>query len=711
MTVWGYGAAVDLTGEWRATAADETLQRSFQLQGFDDSDWEQVSVPGHWQDTPALADATSVLYRRAFEHQVPAEEGGRSWLELDGIFYQGDVWLDGEYLGDTEGYFIRHAFDVTDALRARSEHELAIEVGCAPGGPFPKRRGLLGIFEGGNDLVPRGNPGGIWAPVRLRHTGQVRIHGLRAICAEAGATKAVIAVRAMLVSHSSRTVRLVTEIAGQRHEAEHSVADGPNEVAWEIEVPEPDLWWPHGLGDQPLYELTVRAETRAGEFSDVHGQRIGLRTIDIRRWRAEVNGERLFLKGVNTGPTTAGLAHTSQAEVDRQLELALAAGFDMVRPYGHVAHDLFYDRANQAGLLVWQDLPLVGSASSSMRGEAVRQARAMVDQLGHHPSIATWNAHVGPAPEWMEASPPAARRALARVAGHQLPTWTKSVLDRSVRRVFEGQDGSRNTSGYTGVLPHAPTLESSPSHLWLGWRRGSERDLPEYAARWPAQVRFVAEFGAQSLPDDTPFIDAEAWPELDTEDLEASYGYQAASFARYVPPDGHPSLDSWREASQRYQAGLLRRQIEALRRLKYRPTGGFCVHHLQDAMPAVSASLVASDGTPKLAYDAVQQACQPVIVVADRMPAVVAPGDPVALDVHVVSDRHEPLTDAVVDAELTWPGGRHRWRFGGDVAADSVVRVGTLSWVVPDAHGLATLTLRLVGPAEAVNRYDTTIRG
>ncbi len=702
---------MDLTGEWRAAPADETLQRTFQLPGFDDDGWERVTVPGHWDATPALAGQTSVLYRRCFEHELPHEEGGRSWLELDGIFSQGDVWLDGEYLGDTEGYFIRHAFDATEPLQARREHELAIEVDCAPRGRLGQRRGLLGIFEGGNDMVPRGNPGGIWAPVRLRHTGRVRIHGLRAICRAANADRAVVAVRAQLISVASRTVRVVSELAGHRHEAEHSIAEGSNEVAWEIEVTEPDLWWPHQLGDQPLYELTVRVETRAGELSDVHGQRIGLRTVTMRRWRAEVNGERLFLKGVNAGPTTPGLADTTQADVDRQLGLVMDAGLALVRPYGHVAHDLFYDRADELGVLVWQDLPLVGAASNSLRGEAVRQARAMVDQLGHHPAIATWNAHVGPAPEWMDAAPPSARRAGAKLAGHQLPTWTKSVLDRSVKRTFEGQDGSRNVSGFTGVLPHMPRLESSPTHLWLGWRRGSERDLPDYAARWPAQVRFVAELGAQSLPDHTPFIDADAWPELDVELLESSYGYEAASFATYVPPNGHEDLDSWRGATQRYQAGLLRRQIEALRRLKYRPTGGFCVHHLVDAMPAVSASLVGSDGTPKLAYEAVQEACRPVIVVADRLPAVVAPGDPVALDVHVVSDRREPLTGAVVDAELTWPGDRHRWRFGGDIGADSVVHVGTLSWMVPTAPGLATLTLRLSGPAEAVNRYDTTIRG
>jgi len=40
----------------------------------------------------------------------------------------GDVWLDGAYLGDTEGYFFPHTFEVTEHLRSRSEHQLAVEV-------------------------------------------------------------------------------------------------------------------------------------------------------------------------------------------------------------------------------------------------------------------------------------------------------------------------------------------------------------------------------------------------------------------------------------------------------------------------------------------------------------------------------------------------------------------------------------------------------
>ncbi|MCB1003337.1 MAG: hypothetical protein KDB35_04035, partial [Acidimicrobiales bacterium] len=83
-----------LSGTWRAAVADEELRRTYTQDGFDDAGWEPVEVPGHWQSTPAFADTDGpLLYRRAFA-SPPPDQGRRSWLVLDGVFYQGDVWLD-----------------------------------------------------------------------------------------------------------------------------------------------------------------------------------------------------------------------------------------------------------------------------------------------------------------------------------------------------------------------------------------------------------------------------------------------------------------------------------------------------------------------------------------------------------------------------------------------------------------------------------------
>ena len=54
---------------------------------------------------------------------------------LDGVFYTSDVWLDGTYLGDTEGYFFPHAFEVTDALAAAGRAHARPRGGLPPEPP------------------------------------------------------------------------------------------------------------------------------------------------------------------------------------------------------------------------------------------------------------------------------------------------------------------------------------------------------------------------------------------------------------------------------------------------------------------------------------------------------------------------------------------------------------------------------------------------
>jgi beta-mannosidase len=177
-----------------------------------------------------------------------------------------------------------------------------------------------------------------------------------------------------------------------------------------------------------------------------------------------------------------------------------------------------------------------------------------------------------------------------------------------------------------------------------------------------------------------------------------------------VPPAEHATFDAWRAATQTYQATVVRRHIEALRRIKYRPTGGFAQFCFADGHPAVTWSVLGHDRVPKAAYDALREACRPVIVVADRVPEEVTAGQALALDVHVVSDLRTQLADAEVTAHLRWTGGSRTWRWQGDIPADGCQRVGTVQIVVPDATGPLALDLSCAhGDDQADNRYEATI--
>jgi beta-mannosidase len=702
---------MDLSGTWRAALADDDLRRTAVGLDFDDSGWEPITVPGHWRSTAAFAASDGpLIYRRRFELDRPTD-GQRCFAVLDGLFYQGDVWLDGAYLGDPEGYFAPHAYDITELARLATDHVVSVEVTCEPQRDKTAKRAVTGVFQHWDCLDPDWNPGGLWRPVRIETTGPVRIEGLRVLCREASPDRATVDVIATLDSDAGRSVRITTSVDGiVERELEHGLAQGANTVEWSFGIDNPPLWWPWALGPQPLVRVTVTVEAE-GEPSHERTVRTGLRQVALDQWRLSVNGERLFVKGANIGPTRMALAEATPEELRRDVLLAKEAGLDLIRVHAHITRPELYDAADELGMLVWQDFPLQWGYHRSIRKQAVRQARQAVDLLGHHPSIALWCGHNEPIALATEPglAPDLKKVAAAFAVGQAAPfTWNRTVLDRSVKRAFEKADPTRPVVPHSGVAPHLPQLDGTDSHLYFGWYHGDERDLPAFAAAVPRMVRFVSEFGAQAVPNDAGFMEPERWPDLDWERLARTHALQKWVFDDRVPPAAFATFDEWRVTTQGYQALLLRHHVETLRRLKYRPTGGFCMFSLTDAHPAVTWSVLGHDRSAKAGYHALVEACRPVIVVADRLPEAVAGGSKLRLDVHVVSDLRVPLDGAVVTARLSWPdGGGPSWRWQGDVPADACVKVATLETVVPATPGPFHLDLDLAcGDVAASNRYD-----
>ncbi|HUR78699.1 MAG TPA: hypothetical protein VMZ22_12190 [Acidimicrobiales bacterium] len=713
---------MELTDGWRAAIADEELRRRYPEVAFDDSGWEPVAAASQWRSTPAFGHTDGpLLYRTSFE---ASDEGARSWLCFDGIFYNADVWLDGCYIGDTEGYFVPHAFEVTELLRAGHEHVLALEVACARPSDLTHKRNITGVFQHWDCLDPDDNPGGIWRPVRLAHTGPVRVQTLRVSCPRADAQRATVELAAELDTSEALTVMVRTVVThGDKrvdHEAEHKLAAANNAITWRVDVDDPMLWWPHALGDANLAQIDVSVFVVADDgthdlvASDTRTLRTGLRAVAMRDFTWTINGERMFVKGVNHGPTTQRLADATPEQISGDIAMAKQANLDMVRLHAHVARPELYDAADEAGMLLWQDMPLQWGYARGLRKQAAGQARAMVDLLGHHPSIALWCGHNEPFALGGTQMDDASRAKIVRsfIVGQQLPTWNKTVLDSTIKRALERADKTRPVIAHSGVLPHVGGT-GTDTHLYFGWYHGEERDFPDLLRRVPRLAQFVSEFGSQAIPDSDEFMDAARWPDLDWTRLARTHCLQLEPFERYVPPSDYANYDDWRAATQRYQATILKHHIETLRRLKYRPTGGFAAFFWADAHPAVTWSVLDHERKRKLGYYALAAACAPVIVVADRPDATYGPGDPIELDVHLVSDRREPVAAVRTTATVRFAdGSRCRQAWLGDIPADSCVRVGTIRTSSPDALGPITIDLSASGTGlDVTNQYVAQIVG
>jgi len=678
-------------------------------------------------------------------------DAARWWVRCEVIAQQGDVWLDGSYLGHTDAYFVTHEMEVDVHLAARSEHVLAVEATCRRFGAPDKRTLLTGALQdpelcGHPDLIV----GGVWRPVTLRSSGPIAIRHVRAVCADvqmhdnagdnAGtAASARLDMRAVLDVPEGGPVELRTRVAGSEHVLNHHAAVGENRVEWSVTVADPPLWWPYALGEQNLCRLELAAMT-AGMIQDQRSFRIGFRKVNMRRWVLHINGEKLFAKGANLLPTRPLLGTAAASELVNDIRAARNAGLDLVRPVAHIARPELYDAADELGVLVWQDLPLRGLMNRSVTPEALRQAREAVDLLGHRPSVAVWCAHDQP---FLRLHKPARTPA---VLSRQGRSWNRDVLDRRICRVISRCDGSRPVIPHTGAPPRFPRLEGTTSELWFGVNGGQVSDLATVLARLPTMGRFVSAFGTQDVAE---------------------------------------------------QPQTIKATIETLRRLKYRPTGGFMLHALADVPPSADAQGhkrgnssnssrssssssrtsrssssssrtsrsgssrssgsggssssrsssnrssgsgdAAADRTgfgvldglrrPKPGWQALVEACKPLIVVADQLPAEVKATDVLSLAVHVVNDTRVAIGELRVHARVMNPDGEVIYRQGwtGTAEADECVLVGHLKVKVPQGClGTLTLELTLKGLASfaetgnddsdaaaavvlATNRYTTKI--
>lgn len=725
---------LDLSGRWRAGIADEELRRTWYSDDFDDSDFVDVDVPGHWRRHPAFADNDEpLLYRRRFATLTPTGDT-RAWLHLDGVCTQGDVWLDDIYLGNTDGAWVPHRFDITDALATRNEHVVGIEVASPPLGDRSNKSGLLGTWQDGPYVEPGWNPGGIWRPVRIRRTGPVTITSHRVLCLTAGATRATVQLTCTLDSLVAGQVTIRTTVAEVDHERLQPLAAGANTVTWTVDVPDPPLWWPAELGDQPLVDVTVTVSrptsgdddpgSRTGSAvdgvegghdappvdfdpSDAFATKCGLRQVSLRDWILSVNGERLFMRGVLAGPATHDLGTADDEVFTRQVARAADAGANLVRVHAHLSADALYAEADRVGMLVWQDLPLYRGQNRSVRPTALRTAKAMVDRLGGHPSIALWCGHDEPDHVDGDDGPVGFGR---RLAAHQLPNWSRSVLDRSVKHALTAADPSRPVIGSSGTWPHPPAFAGTDTHLDLGWSSGEPEDLTRLARTIPRAVRAVQITPSPSSTGPRSTRLRTNWPPDDVADLLGDSPVDHDVLAGRLPPEGFDSFDDWQRATCNYQALLLRTQIEALRRLKYRPTGGFVVAHLDDLRPVMSPSLVDATGTPKPALATMSAVCAPVLVTLDPWPACTHPGETLTCAVDVISDLRAPIDDARVDVRVDWDGGSREWSFGGVLAADSCIRVGRIALQIPGDADRITARVRLDADGdEWTNAYTAPV--
>lgn len=177
------------------------------------------------------------------------------------------------------------------------------------------------------------------------------------------------------------------------------------------------LWWPNGLGEQPLYRLNVSwlGENRdilTNEIKQIPVEylrsekiaRIGFRTVELCEDAAsngnlfyfKVNDEPVFMKGSNWIPTDVLPERMfDESKIEYLVLSAKEANMNSLRVWGGGVYesDYFYDLADEHGILIWQDMmfacamyPVKAAFLASVTEEITQNIRRMQ----RHPSILLW---------------------------------------------------------------------------------------------------------------------------------------------------------------------------------------------------------------------------------------------------------------------------------------------------------------------------------
>lgn len=636
---------VNLGGAWRMREADSETWHSAHVPGsvYADLMADGTMPDPFWRENELDAFERmkkDYVYQRTFTMSEAQLAHAHVELVCEGLDTLAHVSLNGREIAFTDNMHITWVWDVKEQLHA-GENTLEIRFDSpilycakkaeeAPGWEssdatpgFRHLRKAHCMF--GWDWGPRLPDAGIWRPIFLRTWDAARLENAM-----------------MLQAHHDGVVDVTIrpEIAGESAwSAEITAPDGevmiiPETTAAEqvITIEHPQLWWPNGLGKQPLYRVTVRLAT-----GDTRTWRIGLRTMTVSRekdeWGEEfchvVNGVKVFAMGADYIPEDNILARVTPERTRRLLEDCKAANFNAIRVWGggYYPDDAFYDICDELGLLVWQDL-MYACAFYDLTPDFERSIRVETHQnvarLRHHASLALICGN-----NEMEMFMAGANSALINHRTWEfVPTYPHHITDYVKMFEYILPAIVKETAPQTYWWPASPSSGGNfdapndenrgDNHYWDVWH--GEKPFTEYRKFF---FRYASEFGFQSfpclksvkqftLPDDRNIF---------SRVMERHQRNQAANgkILSYLSQTfRYPnSFDDLLYASQLMQAEAIRCGVEHWRRNRGRCMGAI-IWQLNDIWPVASWASIDYYGRWKALHYAAKRFFAPVMISAEE---------------------------------------------------------------------------------------------
>lgn len=391
---------------------------------------------------PDIHEVGNDFYTYWFTRQFTIDalpEGRTVWLNFRGINYKAEIFLNGKRINRNthEGMFLRKTFNITPYLRTDAPNVLAVLV--YP----PTHVGNPNGGQGGDGQIARNNtmqytPGWDWIqPVRDRNTGiwdEVSITTTGPVCLSSPyvVTKvpgvrdpetktqreAFVNTSVELENTGSTSLKglLVCETNGTRLTQPVTLSPFEKKTVSlnPLAVKNPRLWWPNGIGEQPLYDMNLSFEI-GNQVSDRERLRYGIREItsdkcpDNGGRRFFVNGQKIYVTGGNY-INSDWLLRLSPERYRDEVRFHAEMNLRMIRVWGGalVERPEFYNACDEFGILVFQDLWGSGDCNGAWEDPTKMDSRErrweypdnhdlfiasvedQVKMIRNHPSLCFW---------------------------------------------------------------------------------------------------------------------------------------------------------------------------------------------------------------------------------------------------------------------------------------------------------------------------------
>jgi beta-mannosidase len=619
--------ALDAAGlTWTGTATPTTAAAALRAA-------EQWSLDG----AARRFDADDWWWRVRFAGDMagPSEPRDELSLCVDGIATLADVWLNGECVLESDNMFVGHE----KRIQLADQNELVIRcrsVDAALKGKRPRPRWRAPMIENQQlrwfrtTLLGR-TPGwsppaaavGPWRPVRLARRRGLAIedvsvharieegHGILEVSArvrDLHRAKAFADAVEIVITRDGREHRAV---AARRPHSDDDLVEG------RVIVPQVERWWPHTHGEAALYAVRLEAGSVVVDLGNVGFREIAVDTAN-EGFAIRVNDAPIFCRGACWTPLDPVALAADARAVRTALEQVAAAGMNMVRVSGTMVYEdeAFFDAADAAGILVWQDLMFANmdypEDDASFVASATLETRQQLRRLGGRPSVAVvcGNSEGEQQAAMFGAgrdrwSPALFHDKLARLAAEMLPDaayWPSSAHGGA----FPHQ-ADRGTTSYYGVGAYLRGLEDA--------RHAEVRFATECLAfaNVPAASTLALMPGGESSRVHHP-----TWKARVPRDLGAGWDFDDVRdhyLARLFRVDAAALRYSDHErylALGRVVTGEVMAQVFGEWRRARSTCAGGLIWFLRDLWAGAGWGVIGADGIPKAAYHYLRRALAPV---------------------------------------------------------------------------------------------------